>query len=61
MRIQRNCSSRDRPNGKQRLAAAGKNRGSEMATVEELVQKMNMLQGQHHALNHEVLRLTAEN
>ena len=34
---------------------------SEMATVEELVQMMNTLQGQHHALNHEISRLTAEN
>ena len=33
---------------------------SEMATVEELVQMMNALQGQHHALNQEISRLTAE-
>ena len=32
-----------------------------MATDEELVPMMNTLQGQHHALNQEVLRLTAEN
>ena len=62
MRIQRNCRSRDRPNGKQRLAGAGKNpRRSEMATVEELVQMMSMVQAQRRALNHEVTRLTAEN
>ena len=34
---------------------------SGMATVEEFVQMMNTLQGQQHALNQEVLRLTAEN
>ena len=32
-----------------------------MATVEELLQMTNMLQGQQHALNQEILRLTAEN
>ena len=32
-----------------------------MATVEELVQMMNTLQGQQHALNQEISRLTAEN
>ena len=32
-----------------------------MATVEELVQMMNTLQGQQHALKQEILRLTAEN
>ena len=34
---------------------------SEMATVKELFQMMNTLQGQHHALNQEISRLTAEN
>ena len=34
---------------------------SDMATVEELVQMKNTLQGQHHALNQEISRLTAEN
>ena len=34
---------------------------SEMATVEELVQMMNTLQGQHHASNQEISMLTAEN
>ena len=34
---------------------------SEMATVEELVQMMNTLLGQQHALNQEISRLTAEN
>ena len=32
-----------------------------MATVEELVQMMNTLQGQQHALNQEISRLTLEN
>ena len=32
-----------------------------MATVEELVQMMNTLQGQQHALIEEISRLTAEN
>ena len=32
-----------------------------MATVEELVQMMNTLQGQQHALNQKISRLTAEN
>ena len=32
-----------------------------MATVEELVQMVNTLQGQQHALNQEMSRLTAEN
>ena len=32
-----------------------------MATVEELVLMMNPLQGQQHALNQEISRLTAEN
>ena len=32
-----------------------------MATVEELVRMMNTLQGQQHALNQEITRLTAEN
>ena len=32
-----------------------------MATVEELVQMMNTLQGQHHALNQEISSVTAEN
>ena len=32
-----------------------------MATVEEFVQLMNTLQGQQHAVNQEILRLTAEN
>ena len=32
-----------------------------MATVEELVQSMNPLQGQQHALNQEISRLTVEN
>ena len=34
---------------------------SEMATVEELVQMMNTLQGQQHALDQEISRLTAGN
>ena len=34
---------------------------SEMTTVEELVQVMNTLQGQQHALNQEISRLTVEN
>ena len=34
---------------------------SEMATVEELVQMMNTLQKQHHALNQEISRLTLGN
>ena len=32
----------------------------EMATVDELVQMMNTLQGQPHALNQEITRMTAE-
>ena len=32
-----------------------------MATVEKLVQMMNTLQGQQHALNQEISRMTAEN
>ena len=34
---------------------------SEMATVEEVVEMMKSLQGQHHAMNQEISRLTAEN
>ena len=34
---------------------------SEMATVGELVQMMNTLQGQHHALNQKISSVTAEN
>ena len=34
---------------------------SEMATVDEIVEMMNTLQRQQHALNQEILRLTAEN
>ena len=34
---------------------------SEISTVEELVQLMNTLQGQQHALNREILRSAAEN
>ena len=32
-----------------------------MATVEELVLMMNMLEGQQHAFNQKISRLTAEN
>ena len=32
-----------------------------MATVDDLVQMMNTLHGEHHVLNQEISRLTAEN